>query len=481
MLALSKSFFVRSLFHYLVIFEETIMSINHSDTQQIFDAIVIGGGPAGSTCAYKLAAEGYTVLLLEKSTFPRFHIGESMVPYLYKLLEMINVSEKVKEGNFVQKNGVEFLTNQTGDLRRQSFSNLIEGQIPSSYNLNRARFDQILLEHAEETGAKVLQQADVKGLIFENERLVGVKYNHQGEKYEARANFVVDASGRSGLIAKHFNLRKMNHRLENVAVFQHFENVKPENNPGIEGDVLFSGHEEGWLWGIPIKTDVMSVGAVMPLNLLKQSNPEVIFQEHCDRSPRIKSAIKDATPVFDKPKVELDFCYYTEQFSGPGYFLVGDAACFVDPVFSGGVFLSMVCGLKAAEAMHKILVGQDEKEALNHFENLCKTGYDSYFRVVYCYYYEFNRDMNQMGLNLPGGFRFVLQTFSGDFWAEEEQPVMKYLRSRSEWSTFEQPFEPIYQCPIYPDIHYKASDLADLAPPEGFDSIMSEEKVAVTT
>ena len=453
------------------------MTINRSETYQVFDAIVIGGGPAGSTCAHKIAAEGHSVLLLEKSKFPRFHIGESMVPYLYKLMEMMNVADKVKEGGFVQKNGVEFLTGQTEELRRQSFSNLISGQIPSSYNLNRARFDKILFDHAEETGAKALQEADVKELIFEDERLVGVKYNHQGQKYEARANFVVDASGRAGLVAKHFNLRKMNHRLENVAVFQHFSNVKQENNPGVEGDVLFSCHEEGWLWGIPIETDVMSVGAVMPLSLLKQSNPETIFQQHCDRSPRIKSAIKEATPMFDKPKVELDFCYYTEQFSGPGYFLVGDAACFVDPVFSGGVFLSMVCGLKAGEAIHNILSGENEKDALTKFENLCKTGYDSYFRIVYCYYYQFDRDMNSMGLNLPGGFRFVLQTFSGDFWAEEDQPVMKYLRSKPEWSTFEQPFTPLYKCPVYPDVHYKASEPSSWVAPEGFDSISAKAKV----
>ena len=107
-------------------------------------------------------------------------------------------------------------------------------------------------------------------------------------------------------------------------------------------------------------------------------------------------------------------------------------------------------------------------------KNFCKTGYDSYFRVVYSYYYEFNRDMNSMGLNLPGGFRFVLQTFAGDFWADSDQPVMNYLRSKKEWNTFEQPFEPIYNCPIYSDTHYKAADLADLAPPEGFDSISKD-------
>ena len=449
------------------------MTVNTSGTKK-FDAIVIGGGPAGSTCAYKLAAEGHSVLLLEKAKFPRFHIGESMVPYLTKLLEMMGVLDKVKEGAFVKKEGVEFLTGTTGDLRRQSFINLEKGQKPFSYNFNRARFDNILLEHAEDTGVQVIQEADVKKLIFDGEKLDGVKYQHQGQTYEARARYVVDASGRAGLVSKHFNLRKMNHKLENVAVFQHYKGVVKENNPGVEGDVLFSSHEDGWLWGIPIESDAMSVGAVMPLSLLKQSSPAKIFQEHCDRSPRVKSAIKDATPIFDKPRVELDFCYYSEKLAGPGYFIAGDAGCFVDPVFSGGVFLSMICGLKAAEAINEIFQGKNENDARNYFENFCKTGYDSYFRVVFSYYYEFNRDMNSMGLNLPGGFRFVLQTFAGDFWADPDQPVMSYLRSKKEWDTFEQSFEPIYQCPIYSDTHYRAADLANLAPPEGFDSVSTE-------
>ncbi|MDJ0735360.1 MAG: NAD(P)/FAD-dependent oxidoreductase [Nostocaceae cyanobacterium] len=454
------------------------MTSNGLNTQ-VFDAIVIGGGPAGSSAAYKLAAEGRSVLLLEKSKFPRFHIGESMVPYLFKLLEMMGVSEKVKQGAFVQKNGVEFLTGQTNDLRRQNFGNLKEGQTPYSYNFNRARFDKILLDHARDTGAKVLQEADVKKLIFENDRLVGVEYQYQGQRYEARASYVVDASGRAGLVAKHFNLRKMNTRLENVAIFQHYENVVPENNPGVQGDVLFSCHEDGWLWGIPVETDVMSIGTVMPLRLLKQSNPEEMFAKHLDRSPRIKRAIKGATPAFDKPKVELDFCYYSEKMTGPGYFIVGDAACFVDPVFSGGVFLSMLCGLKAGEGINSILQGKDEKQAFTDFENLAKTGYDSYFRVVYCYYYLYNRDMNRMGSDLPGGFRFVLQTFAGDFWADKEQPVMQYLRSKNEWNTFEEPFERVYDCPVYPDIHYTADELATLPPAADFASVDVDKQLVL--
>ncbi|NES44286.1 FAD-dependent oxidoreductase, partial [Moorena sp. SIO2C4] len=164
------------------------MTLNNSDSFKMFDAIVIGGGPAGATCAYKIAANGHSVLLLEKGKFPRFHIGESMVPYLYKLFEMIDISDKIKEGGFVQKNGVEFLTGTTGDLRRQNFGNVAKGQTPFSYNLNRARFDKILLDHAKDTGAQVLEEADVKKLIFDGERLAGVQYQYAKSRPRANRN-----------------------------------------------------------------------------------------------------------------------------------------------------------------------------------------------------------------------------------------------------------------------------------------------------
>lgn len=449
---------------------------------QVFDAIVIGGGPAGSTCAYKMAVEGHSVLLLEKAKFPRFHIGESMVPYQTKLLEAMGVLEKVKADQFVKKCGVEFLTEQTNNLRRYDFGNMAPGQLPFAYHFHRARFDKLLLEHAQDTGAQVLQEAEVKKLIFDGERLAGVEYEYQGQRHEAKASYVVDASGRAGLIAKHFHLRKMNDKLRNVAVFHHYKDLVKENNPGlVEGDFLLSSHSDGWVWGIPIEKDMFSVGTVMPLSLLKENEPQEIFDTHCARSPRIQKTIEGAIPVYEKPKIELDYCYHSEQLAGLGYFIVGDAGCFVDPLFSGGVYISMICGLKAAETMHSILEGRDEKEAHTYFENFCKTGYDSYFRMVYSFYIDFERDMNRMALELPGGVQFAVQTFAGDFWGAPDQPVLSYLRSQRRWDTFEQPFERIYECPVYLDTHYKTADVPNLRTPENFQPFsVDTQKAAVS-
>jgi FADH2-dependent halogenase/halogenation protein CepH len=458
------------------------MTHNSPVTNQVFDAIVIGGGPAGSTCAYKMALEGHSVLLLEKAKFPRFHIGESMVSYQTKLLEAMGVLDKVKAAQFVKKCGVEFFTGQTNDLRRQDFGNMAPGQILFAYHFHRARFDKLLLEHAQDTGAQVLQEAEVKKLIFDSERLAGVEYEYQGQRHEAKASYVVDASGRAGLIAKHFHLRKMNDKLRNVAVFHHYKDLVKENNPGlVEGDFLLSSHSDGWVWGIPIETDMFSVGTVMPLSLLKENDPQEIFDTHCARAPRIKKTIEGAIPVYEKPKIELDYCYHSEQLAGPGYFIVGDAGCFVDPLFSGGVYISMICGLKAAETMHSILEGRDEKEARTYFENFCKTGYDSYFRMVYSFYIDFERDVNRMALELPGGVKFAIQTFAGDFWGAPDQPVLSYLRSQRRWDTFEQPFERIYECPVYPDTHYRAADVPNLRTPENFQPFSVETRGAAVS
>lgn len=258
-------------------FTRTIKKLMITKGATTYDAIVIGGDPTGSTCAYQLAAEGKNVLLLEKAKFPRFHIGESMVPYIVKLLEMIGALDKVEKAAFIQKNGVEFLTGSTGELRRQSFTNVAEGQLTYSYNFNRARFDNILLEHAEESGAQVLEEANVKKILFDGERVTGVEYQHKGKRYQATAPYVVDASGRAGIVAKRLNLRKMNEKLKNVAVFQHFEHVNSAHNPGVAGDVLSSSHSDGWLWGIPVEENVISVGAVMPLELLKKAIQKQFF------------------------------------------------------------------------------------------------------------------------------------------------------------------------------------------------------------
>ena len=418
-----------------------------------FDAIIIGGGPAGATCAYTLASRGHSVLILEKSKFPRFHIGESMVPYLIEVFDRIGILEKLKSEGFVWKTGVD-LSVSSGEVGRANFGDLAEGQKPYAFNLERCRFDKILLEHAEEAGARLLQPAEVKHLLFDGDRIVGVEYKHQQQKYQARARFVVDASGRAGLIAKQFKLRKVNPKLKNVAIYQQFSNASENNNPTIEGDLILGFHQDGWMWQIPLDKETISVGAVVSQEIFNTGKPQEIFDAHMSRLPRINARLQGATPVFEKMKTELDFCYHSERFFGPGYFLVGDAACFVDPQFSGGVYLGVLSGMKAAEVMADIFQGKNEQDACTYFENFCKTGYDAYYRLIYAFYSCENHNVIHLFESLPGGYKFVLQTTCGDLWGDPEQPVLNYLRSKKDWDTFEEPFEIVYGCPVYPNISH---------------------------
>ncbi|NET57190.1 MAG: NAD(P)/FAD-dependent oxidoreductase [Symploca sp. SIO2E6] len=430
-----------------------------SKNTEKFDAIVIGSGPAGATSAYTLASQGYSVLLLEKVEFPRFHIGESMVPYIVEIFEKIGILDRLESEGFVRKLGVD-ISLSSGELGRANFADLAAGQKPYAFNLERCRFDKILLENAEEAGVRLLQRAEVKDLILDGDRIVGVEYKYQQQNYQAMSPFVIDASGRAGIVAKHFKLRKMNPKLRNVAIFQQFDNASEENNPAIEGDLIVGFHPDGWMWQIPLDDKTISVGAVVPQTTFKTGSPQEIFDAHLSRLPRLKARVQGATPVFEKLKTELDFCYHSERFAGLGYFLVGDAACFVDPQFSGGVYLGMLSGMKAAEAIADIFQGKDEQKAFIDYENFCKTGYDSYYRLIYAFYSCENYNVLKLFQSFPGGYKFMLQTMCGDLWGEPDQPVLSYLRSQEQWATFEEPFETVYGCPVYPNAGYKVADEA---------------------
>ena len=414
-----------------------------------FDAIVIGGGPAGSTCAYHLAARGRAVLLLERECHPRFRVGESVMPYASGLLDAMGLLDEV-EDQFVVKRSVE-TSDSVGGYFRTYFAKLAEGQKKFGFNVERSRFDALLCSHAEGAGATVVEGAEVSGLVFDGARLAGVVYERDGERHEARARFVADASGRAGLVARHFKLRRMNRRIKKVALFQYFEDVVKGVNAADEGDLVIATHEAGWIWCIPVDPNTRSVGAVMAPEELAGADRRQVFDQHLSRAPRIAAALEGATPWFDDLKVESDFCYHSEHLVGPGWFLVGDAGCFVDPVFSGGVFLGMAAACKAAEVMGDILDGRAEDEAIAHFEDFCKTGYDHYFRLVYVFYEQCNGNVECMFRQLfEGRFKPLLQILAGDCWGDENNPIWSELRSDPRWDTFERPFNRVYGCPVYP-------------------------------
>jgi FADH2-dependent halogenase/halogenation protein CepH len=175
--------------------------------------------------------------------------------------------------------------------------------------------------------------------------------------------------------------------------------------------------------------------------------------------------LTNAKPEFDTLKRESDFCYHSNQLAGPGWLMVGDAGCFVDPLFSGGVYLGCTTGYMAAQSIHKMLGGADEKKEGIAFGNFTKTGYDGYFRLVYGFYEKMS--IPELFKSYRRPYPFCLQFLSGNFWAKPDDPLLSLLRSNPKWNTFEEPFDYVDQCPIYPDLYYSADeDVTAVTPPQ---------------
>lgn len=417
------------------------------------DVIVIGAGPAGGSAAATLAEAGRSVLFLERRRMPRFHIGESQLCYGAQIMRELGVYEEIEAEGFPIKYGAEFVF-PNGDYRRTYFADQGEGRQPTSFEVERSTFDQMLALNAERRGAQLIEGANVLELLRNDDgRVVGVRYQLDGKSYTARASWVLDAGGRHSKAAHTFQTRKEINWLRNVAVFRHYDGLREEHNPGYGGDIQIGGHEDGWVWAIPIRTDVISVGTVMPRSVLRAgASQEAVFKEHLSRVPRIVERLQGATP---RPEmhIETDYCYYSDTVVGDGWIMAGDAGNFIDPIFSGGATLAMITGRESARTLNRVLDEPEHtEEHLTRYSNLYKTGYDSYTRLISAYYdssYKLGAYLGERGFSVDGDPWFA-RILSGDFWTDQN-PFTQWLRTQRQWDTFA-PFELHSDCPVYPEL-----------------------------
>ncbi len=320
-----------------------------------YDVIVIGGGPSGSSVSTRLAQRGHRTLLLEKEHFPRFHIGESLLPCSMPLIEALGAMPRLEAANFLPKYGAEFVTADGWLRRRYAFA---EGLVPgpsSAYEVDRSEFDKLLLENATAHGVEVRQGQQV--VRFELDRALGVSVvarAENGSEATFNAQMLVDASGQSSLLAGRLGLREMDAELKNFAVFSHFEGA--ERYAGDEeGDISVVLVPGGWWWVIPLRGNRTSVGLVMPSRNLRGQKPDdAYFAARIAATPFLKKRLIGATQLAPVRSV-TDYSYVSRKLAGDRFVLVGDAAAFIDPVFSTGVYLGMVGAFRAAEAVSSAL------------------------------------------------------------------------------------------------------------------------------
>lgn len=328
----------------------------------LYDVIIIGGGPAGSTAASWLSKSGRKTLVIEREVFPRFHIGESLLPNGNGVLKEIGVWDKIVAADFIKKHGAEFTVPDRSIRVRNVFAKGIVPGMEQAFQVERARFDEILLRHAESLGAEVLEQTSVlktgrKGAVWS----VETENVESSERKTFQAKWVIDASGRSCVMGRRLGISKEAIPYPGrFAVFNHFENV-PRSEGKEGGDIIILRLKDAWFWVIPISDRVTSIGVVGQKGSRSSGREslEAFFWRKVGQSSWLSEALEGATPMGNY-KIESDYCFAYESYGKDQVLLAGDAASFIDPVFSSGVYLALESGLLAAKTIDATI---DAKES----------------------------------------------------------------------------------------------------------------------
>lgn len=352
--------------------------------------IVIGGGPGGATVSTLIAQQGYRVELFEREKFPRYHIGESLIPETYWVLKRLNMLEKMKKSHFTIKHSVQFVN----ALGKQSapfyFFDNKPHECSQTWQVLRSEFDEMMLRNAAEHGVKTHEGVRVLDVLFEGDKAVGVQIlDENGEKREVRADVVVDASGQSSLLINKFKLRVPDPDLNKGAIWTYYEGAYRDTGKD-EGVtmVLSLNNKKGWFWYIPQHNNRVSVGVVGDFEYLfkNRGSHEEVFFEEVERCPALKERLaigKQAERMF----ATKDYTYRSKQCSGNGWVLVGDAFGFLDPLYSSGVLLALKSGELAADAVVEALkTGDTSREKLGAWEKDYIIGMNRMRRLVFEYY-----------------------------------------------------------------------------------------------
>jgi flavin-dependent dehydrogenase len=352
----------------------------------MYDVAIIGGGPAGSIAAALLARAGRRVVVFEREKFPRFHIGESLLPFSMKAFTRLGLHEKFLRAGFMKKFGGEIVGACSETGTKFYFKDGYRSQIDHAYQVTRGDFDKVLLDHAAECGAKVHEQTSVDRVEFSKEDVeLGVRSN--GSSHSIQARYVIDASGRTSVLGRQFKIKKTYDHLQKLSIFAHYDGVWRAE--GIDGTltVLIRAIDR-WFWLIPIAADRTSVGVVLDSETFRKSKLSAgeFLDQALAQQPIIAKRMTNARRV-SQVYVEADFSYRSARLRGDRWLLAGDAAGFIDPIFSSGVFLAVFSGELAADALNEVLDHSHKaKRLFPRYERAVNRAMDIYLRFVNAWY-----------------------------------------------------------------------------------------------
>ena len=357
-----------------------------------YDIVVIGGGPAGSTLSTLLVLQGYRVLLLEREKFPRFHVGESLLPKTQLIWEKLGIAEPMQHLNHTFKYGGDFRfgldpRQSNYEYSRVDFYNIPRDQLqqrPYAYQVKRSEFDLFLLNHARKKGVTVFEEASVKEIFWEGDKATGIRWRTKdGLEYITKADCIADCSGRHAMIARSRKFLTPHKTIKTSAAFAQFKHVTRDS--GIKQG-YFNGYfiENGWFWFIPLHSDIMSVGVVMNepgSNWWSKKSPEEILLTYINRYKFIRERFEGAEQ-FSKVRILRGLPYYSKKSVGDGWILVGDANFFVDPLFSSGVHIAFHSAEKAADAIDAFLKDKRNMQPFKSYEQWSKDYQFHVFKTI---------------------------------------------------------------------------------------------------
>ncbi len=402
-----------------------------------YDVIVIGGGPSGTTAATLIAQAGNRVVLFERDKFPRFHIGESLIPQTYFVLERLKMLPKMQQSHFTRKYSVQFV-NQHGRLSEPFYFCDHRNQ-PSSqtWQVRRSEFDHLMLKNAAEQGVEIHEESRVHDVVFEGDRAVGVSVTLAGESEPrtVRAKVVVDASGQAALLQGKFGLREWDPVLKKAALWTYWKGAHRDAGRDDGATIVLQTQgKKGWFWYIPLHDDIVSVGIVADYTYLFQNRGttdfEKIYFQEVDLCPGLQPRIANATRC-DQFRVQKEYTYRSRQSAGNGWVVVGDAFGFLDPLYSAGVLLALTSGQRAADAINEGLESGDlSGTQLGRWEKDFVAGMERMRRLV-CEFYD-GFSFGKFVRKHPDMKDLLTDVLIGDVFREEVDqlwPLMDELRA----------------------------------------------------
>jgi flavin-dependent dehydrogenase len=395
------------------------------------DVVVIGGGPAGSTVSTLLAQHGYRVRLFERERFPRFHIGESLIPETYWVFERLKMLDKMKRSAFVKKYSVQFI-NAAGKLSAPFyFHDNKPHECSQTWQVIRSEFDTMMLENAQEQGVEVNQGTRVLEVLFDKDQAVGVRIQKEdGAQEEVRAKVVVDASGQSTMLQNRFKLRLWDPVLNKGAIWTYWQGARRDSGRD-EGATLViqTTNKQGWWWYIPQHDDTISVGVVAPFDYLfkNRGSHQQVYEEEVEACPAVKERVSIGTRATGYFATK-DYSYRSKQVAGEGWVLVGDAFGFLDPLYSSGVLLALKSGELAADSIVEGLAkGDVSAQQLGRWGPLFNRGVDRMRRLV-CEYYD-GFSFGQFVRTFPHLKGLVTDLLIGDLFTDRVDAVWEPMES----------------------------------------------------